>query len=145
MNFNRATIIGRLTTDIELRKTATGQSVSNFSVATNFRWKDKEGNRKEEATFHKVVAWGRGAEYASQYGKKGDIVFIDGRIQNRKFMNNEGAEIVINEIVAENLQVFNDRESRKQEFMTQHQGDNMSFSGGVDDASVNKMIDDIQF
>ena len=83
MNLNKAFIIGNLTRDPEMRTLPSGTPVVSFGVATNRVWKDASGEKKEETQFHNIVIFGRQAEIAQQYLKKGSMVFIEGRIQTR--------------------------------------------------------------
>lgn len=103
LNLNRATILGNITRDIEMRNTPNGQSVANFAVATNRRWSDSDGGQKEAVEYHEIVAWGKLAEIASQYAKKGSKVYIEGRLQTRSWEGQDGAKRQRTEIVAENL------------------------------------------
>jgi len=107
MNVNKAVILGRLTQDPQMRKTPDGQNVCSFSVATNRYWKDKEGNKQKSTEFHNVVTWGRLAEIASQYLKKGNLVYIEGRLQTRSWddRDKEGVKHYRTEIVAERMQL----------------------------------------
>jgi len=104
MNLNKAFLIGRLTADPQLRSTKTGQSVAAFSVATNRVWNDKEGNKQEAVEFHNIVVWGRQAEVATKFLKKGQMVLIEGRIQTRNYEGNDGNKRYVTEIVAERVQ-----------------------------------------
>mgnify|MGYP001611754730 CR=1 FL=1 len=85
MDLNKAMIIGNVTRDPETRTTPSGQTVANFSVATNLVWKDQSGARQEKAEFHNVVAWRRLAETIAQYVKKGSRIYVEGRIQTRSW------------------------------------------------------------
>ncbi len=105
MDFNKAIILGRVTNIPESRKLPSGQSVTSFGVATNRVWYDDQKNKKEEAQFHNVVAFGRIADIASQYLQKGALVLIEGRIQYRTWDDKEGQKRNKTEIVAENLQL----------------------------------------
>lgn len=106
MNFNKAFILGNVTRDPELRSTAGGQSVCSFGVATNRIYKDQSGARQQQAEFHNVVCWGRLAEIANQYLKKGSLVFIEGRIQTRSWQDqNSGQKRYKTEIVTETMQL----------------------------------------
>lgn len=102
-SLNKAMIIGNLTRDPELRKTTSGQSVASFSLATNRVYTDKTGNKKEEADYHNIVAWGRLAEICAQYLTKGKKVYIDGRMQTRDWEGQDGQKKYRTEIVAENM------------------------------------------
>lgn len=104
MYLNKATIIGNLTRDPELKNLPSGSAVANFSVATNRTWKDKEsGQKKEDVEFHNVVAFGKTAELIAQYVHKGDQIYIEGRIQTRSW-EKEGQKHYRTEIVCETMQ-----------------------------------------
>jgi single-strand DNA-binding protein len=105
MNLNKVMIIGRLTADPELRSTTTGQSVTGFGVATNRYWKDKSGVRQEDTEFHNVVVWGRQAEVASQFLKKGSMVFIEGRLRTRSWQDKQGQTRKTTEVICERMQL----------------------------------------
>jgi single-strand DNA-binding protein len=106
MNLNKAIIIGRVTQDPQLRTTPSGQSVCNFSVATNRTWTNSETREKQEkAEFHNVVAWRRLAEIANQYLTKGTLVMIEGRIETRSWLDQQGIKKYRTEIVADNMQL----------------------------------------
>ena len=103
MDLNKAQIIGRLTRDPEVRTTPSGVSVTSFGVATNFVWKDADGNRKEAVEFHNIVGWRRLGEIMGQYLRKGSRVFIEGRLQTRNWEGQDGSKRNRTEIVADNL------------------------------------------
>src|SRR3989344_1804089 len=105
MNLNKVMLIGRLTADPQLRSTTGGSSVASFSIATNRNWIDKSGARQEEVQFHNIVLWGRQAEVASQYLKKGGLVFIEGRLQTRSWQDNQGQPRKTTEVVGERMQM----------------------------------------
>ena len=105
MNINKAIIVGRVTADPQLRNTPGGQSVTSFGVATNRTWKDKMGARQEEVEYHNIVVWGRQAEVASQYLKKGALVFIEGRLRTRSWQDKQGSSHKTTEIICERLQL----------------------------------------
>lgn len=103
MNLNKAMIIGNLTRDPEVRTTPTGQSVASFSVATNQIWTDQQGQRHDKAEFHNVVAWRRLAEIVGQYLKKGSKVYIEGRLQTRDWVGQDGVKRYRTEIITDNM------------------------------------------
>ncbi|RJQ25271.1 single-stranded DNA-binding protein [Candidatus Parcubacteria bacterium] len=106
MNLNKVFIIGRLTNDPQLRSTPGGQSVGSFSLATNRNWTAKNGQKQTDTQFHNVVVWGRQAEIASQYLKKGTMVLIEGRLQTRSWQDKTtGQTRYATEIVCENMQM----------------------------------------
>ena len=104
MYLNRATVIGNLTRDPELKALPSGMQVASFSVATNRVWKDKSGARQESTDFHNVVVFGRQAETTSQYLHKGDTVLVEGRMQTRSWDGPDGAKRYRTEIVADRVQ-----------------------------------------
>lgn len=105
MNINKAILVGRLTRDPEVRTTATGQTVTSISIATNRFWKDKNGQKQDQTEFHNVVLWGRLGEIAGQYLTKGQEAYIEGRLSTRKYTGKDGIERRTTEIVAENMQL----------------------------------------
>lgn len=107
MALNKALLIGNMTRDPELRSTSSGQSVATFGLATNRVWKDNStGERKEAVEFHNIVMWGRLAEIAGQYLRKGSKIFIEGRLQTRNWQDQSGNKRYSTEIIAENMQML---------------------------------------
>jgi len=104
MYLNRAIVIGNLTRDPELRSLPSGVQVGSFSVATNRVWKDKNGAKQEAADYHNVVVFGRQAETAAQYLKKGSSVLVEGRMQTRSWDGADGKKNYRTEIVADRIQ-----------------------------------------
>lgn len=104
MYLNKALIIGNLTKDPELRSMPSGIQVASFSVATNRVWKDKNGAKQESADFHNVVVFGRQAETAAQFLRKGSQVLIEGRLQTRSWEAQSGVKMYRTEIVADRVQ-----------------------------------------
>jgi len=102
-SLNRATILGNLTRDPEMRTTTSGQSVCSFGVATSRSWKDAAGAKQEQSEFHNLVAWGKLAEICSQYLKKGRKVYVEGRLQTRDWEGQDGVKRYRTEIIIENL------------------------------------------
>lgn len=102
-SLNRAQVIGNLTRDPEVRSLPSGQSVCSFAVATNRRWKDKDGNTKEDTQYHEVTVWGKLGELASQMLSKGKKVYVEGRLQTSSWEGTDGAKRSKTEIVAENF------------------------------------------
>lgn len=104
MNLNKAIILGRVTADPALRSTKGGQSVATMSVATNRVWIDKGGQKQEDVEFHNIVTWGKQAEVASMYLKKGQLVLVEGRLATRAWTDKNGHDRKATEIIAERLQ-----------------------------------------
>jgi single-strand DNA-binding protein len=109
MSVNKVILVGRLGRDPETRFTGGGQAVANFSVATDETYKDKNGERQKRTEWHKIVVWGKQAEIAQQYLKKGSLVFIEGRIQSREWQDKEGQKRTSFEIVASNFRMLGGR------------------------------------
>lgn len=105
MNLNKVFLIGNLTRDPEIRTLPSGQSVVSFSIATNRMWKGKDGSPQKQTEFHNVVMFGRLAEIAKQYLKKGAMTMIEGRIQTRSWDAADGTKKYRTEIVAEAMQM----------------------------------------
>ena len=107
---NKVILIGNLGRDPEIRSLPSGQPVANFSVATSRRYKDRDGNRREETEWHNVVCFGKQAEIAGQYLVKGKQVFIEGRIQTRSWDDkNTGEKKYRTEIICDNFQMLGGR------------------------------------
>lgn len=106
MDLNKAMIIGRLTRDPEARTTPSGQQVTTFSVATNFRWKDKTGTQKDIAEYHNIVTWNKLAEICAQYLKKGTQVYIEGRLQTRSWEGKDNVKRYTTEIIASDMMML---------------------------------------
>ena len=109
MSVYRVILVGRLGRDPETRYTGSGQAVANFSVATDESYKDRNGERQKRTEWHKIVVWGKQAEIAQQYLKKGSLVFIEGRIQSREWQDKEGQKRTSFEIVANNFRMLGGR------------------------------------
>ncbi len=107
MNVNKVILVGRLTRDVELRTTQTGQTVATISLATNRFWTDKGGQKQEKTDFHNIILWGRSAEIAGQYLVKGQEAYFEGRLENRSYTGKDGVEKRITEVVAESFQFGN--------------------------------------
>lgn len=103
MNLNKAMIIGNLTRDPEVRTTPQGTSVASFGVATNLVWVDASGQKQEKVEFHNIVAWRKLADICGQYLKKGSKVYIEGRLQTRDWVGQDGVKRFRTEIIAENM------------------------------------------
>jgi len=103
MYVNKAIIIGNLTRDPEQKALPSGLAVTTFSVATNRVYKDKEGKKQEQVDYHNVVVFGRQAETAAQYLKKGQSVFVEGRMQTRSW-EQDGVKKYRTEVVADRVQ-----------------------------------------
>jgi single-strand DNA-binding protein len=107
---NKAIIVGTLGQDPEVKYMANGGAVATISVATNESWKDKQtGEMQERTEWHRIVMFGKLAEIAAQYLKKGSQAYLEGRIQTRKWQDNEGKDRYSTEIVANEMQMLGGR------------------------------------
>jgi single-strand DNA-binding protein len=107
---NKVILIGNLGRDPETRYTTGGDAVTNLRIATTETWKDKAGEKQEKTEWHTVVLFGRQAEIAGEYLKKGRPVYIEGRLQTRKYTDKEGVEKYSTEIVGDRMQLLGSRE-----------------------------------
>jgi single-strand DNA-binding protein len=109
MSVNKVILVGRLGRDPETRYTGGGQAVANFSIATDETFKDRNGERQKRTEWHKIVVWGKQAEIAQQYLKKGSLLYLEGRIQSREWQDKEGQKKTSFEIVASNFRMLGGR------------------------------------
>jgi single-strand DNA-binding protein len=99
-------LIGRLGRDPEVRYTKDGTAVANLNLATDEQWTDKGGEKQERTEWHRVVLWGRHAEVASEYLQKGRLVYVEGRLETRKWQDQSGQDRYTTEIRALNFQML---------------------------------------
>jgi single-strand DNA-binding protein len=104
MSLNKCMIIGNLGRDPEMRYTPSGQAVTQFTVAVNRYYKNQQGERQEETEWFRIVAWGQQAEYAAEYLRKGQKVYIEGRLQTRQWEGQDGQKRYTTELVANTIQ-----------------------------------------
>ena len=100
---NKAILIGNLGRDPELRFTKDGRPVANFTLATNERWRDKEGNNQERTEWHRIVVWDKAAENCAQYLAKGRSCYVEGRLQTREWEDKDGNKRQTTEVVAQQV------------------------------------------
>ena len=147
---NKAIIVGTLGQDPEMRYTANGSAVANISVATNETWKDKStGEAQERTEWHRIVMFGKLAEIASQYLKKGSQAYFEGRIQTRKWQDNSGNDRYSTEIVANEMQMLGGRAGggggAPMESGGQSQSQSQSRPAPAETAPMDDGFDDIPF
>jgi len=107
---NKVILLGNLGRDPETRYTTGGDAVTTLNIATSEQWKDKSGEKQERTEWHRVVLFGRQAEIAGEYLKKGRSVYIEGRLQTRKYTDKDGVEKYSTEIVGDRMQLLGGRE-----------------------------------
>ncbi len=103
---NKVILLGNLGRDPETRYTTGGDAVCNLNIATSETWKDKSGEKQEKTEWHRVVLFGRTAEIAGEYLKKGRSVYIEGRLQTKKYTDKDGVEKYSTEIVGDRMQLI---------------------------------------
>ncbi|MCZ6449646.1 MAG: single-stranded DNA-binding protein, partial [Deltaproteobacteria bacterium] len=103
MSVNKVILIGNLGRDPEVRFTANGRAVANFSIATTEKWVDTNGDKQERTEWHNIVVWGKQGETCAQYLAKGRQVYIEGSIRSRSYDDKSGNKRYITEIVAQRV------------------------------------------
>ena len=101
---NKVILIGNLGSDPELRYTPSGTAVATLSVATNRKWKDRDGNMQDETEWHRVIVWDKSAEFCGNYLSKGSKVYVEGRLQTRKWKDQAGVDRYTTEIISTTVQ-----------------------------------------
>ena len=107
---NKVILVGNLGRDPETRYTTGGDAVTNIRLATTDVWKDKNGEKQERTEWHNIVFYGRQAEIAGEYLKKGRQIYVEGRLQTRKWQDKEGQDRYTTEIIADRMQMLGTRE-----------------------------------
>ena len=129
---NKVILVGNLGRDPEVRSTPSGQKVANFTLATNRKWNDRDGNRQEQTEWHRIVCWGRQAEIAGQYLTRGKQIYVEGRLQTRSWDDQQsGEKRYMTEIICDNFQMLGRR----------GEGDSMGPSYGNESASQSAVAD----
>ena len=123
---NKVILVGNLGRDPEMRYMPSGDALASFSIATTDTWKDKSGQRQERTEWHRISMFGKQAEIAGQYLKKGSSVYIEGRLQTRKWTDKEGHERNTTEVVADRMQMLGGRTGGGNAFEVMDDGDDMS-------------------
>jgi single-strand DNA-binding protein len=108
---NKVILVGNLGRDPEVRYMPSGDALASFSIATTDTWRDKSGQRQERTEWHRISMFGKQAEVAGQYLKKGSTVYIEGRLQTRKWNDKDGQERQTTEVVADRMQMLGSRPS----------------------------------
>lgn len=143
-SINKVIIVGNLGKDPETRYMPSGDAVTNISVATTDKYKDKQtGDTKETTEWHRVAFFGKLAEIAGQYLKKGSQVYVEGRLRTRKFTDANGLDKYSTEIIAETMQMLG---GKLQDSGVRNESPSRNNNNpGVGDGSLGAMDDDIPF
>jgi len=111
---NKVILLGNLGRDPELRFMPNGDAVCNFSIATTDSWKDKAGEKQERTEWHNIVMYRKLAEIAGEYLKKGSSIYVEGRLQTRKWQTKEGQDRYTTEVIADSMQMLGGRSNASQ-------------------------------
>lgn len=106
---NKVILVGNLGRDPEVRYTQSGTPVANFTLATTDRWSDQSGERQERTEWHRIVVWGKQAEIAGEYLRKGKQIFVEGSLQTREWTDRDGNKRYTTEVKAMNFQMLGRR------------------------------------
>ena len=136
INVNHVVLVGRLTKDIEVRKTNSNTSVCSFTVAIDRRFQSQQGEKT--ADFINCIAWRQAADFLANYASKGTIVSVEGRIQTRNYDGANG-KVYVTEVVADNVQIISNRNSNNQ---TSSFTSNQTFTPSVEPSYDDQMDDD---
>lgn len=148
---NKVILIGRLGQDPDVRYMPNGQAVANVTIATSETWKDKNtGEQQEQTEWHRVVFFRRLAEVVGEYLKKGSRIYVEGRLQTRKWQDNQGQERYTTEIIANEMQMLDTRDSSNSASGKNDNGSAQPAEMNMGDqfdmaATGNSEIDDIPF
>lgn len=121
---NNVNLVGRLTKDIEIKKTNSGKEVATFSLAVN----DKKVNDQQVSFFFNIVAWEQCARYLKQYAGKGDLIGVNGRLTTRSYQNNRGDKVTVTEVVADDVMLLNKAKQAQQAQQTSNQNTNLFYN-----------------
>ncbi len=112
MSLNKVMLIGNLGRDPEVRFTQGGTPVANFTLATNERWTDQSGEKQEKTEWHRIVVWGKQAEIAGEYLRKGRQIYVEGSLQTREWTDRDGNKRYTTEVKALRFQMLGGRDDR---------------------------------
>ena len=115
MSVNKVILVGHIGKDPEVRYMPSGEAIANASLATTEKWKGKDGEKQEKTEWHRISFFGKLAEIVSEYVKKGSLIYIEGRLQTRKWQDKEGNDKYTTEIVADRMQMLGAKDSKPAE------------------------------
>ena len=146
MAINKVILVGNLGGDPETRYMPNGEAVANFSLATTDRWKDKNtGENKDATEWHRIVMYGKLAEVAGKYLKKGSQVYIEGKLKTRKWQDKTGQDRYTTEIIADQMQMLGSKENNSAENNAASQPAQRSVSVNKKGVDTSGLDDDIPF
>ncbi len=115
MSVNRVILVGRLGKDPETRFMPNGEAVTNITLATSERWKDKGGEQQEKTEWHRLTFYRKLAEIAGEYLKKGSLIYVEGKLATRKYQDKEGKDTYTTEVIVNEMQMLSGKPSGDQE------------------------------
>lgn len=139
---NKVILIGNLGQDPDVRYLPNGDAVASFSLATTDQWKDKDGNKQEHTEWHRCVAWRKLAEVIGKYAKKGTQMYVDGKLQTRKWQDKDGVDRYTTEIVVGEMKLLGNRVASP-DGQSSH-GDAARPQGGQNSSPKRSSFDDME-
>jgi single-strand DNA-binding protein len=144
-SLNKVMIIGNLGKDPDIRTTTTGQTVASFSVATSEKFKNKNGEMEERTEWHNVVLWGKQAEVARDYLHKGKSVYVEGRLQTRKWENKEGQTRYSTEVIGDRMQMLSSKKDNEDKGYPSSWDEDRGENKDLAEFANSQVLDDIPF
>ena len=138
---NKVILIGNLGADPEIRYTQSGTAVATFNLVTTERWRGQDGQTQEQTEWHRIVAWAKLAEICGEYLHKGSRVYIEGKLQTRKWQDQGGADRYTTEIIAREMKMLTPRGSGGEEYG----GESYGQGGGSSYRGTPPIGDDVPF
>lgn len=133
---NKVTLIGRLGADPEVKSLPSGGSVTNISLATTRRWKDRQsGERRDETEWHRVTFFNRTAEVVGEYLRKGSLIYVEGRIRTRKWQDQNGQDRYSTEIIADQMQMLDSKSGGTADFSAAQNNSSSNFNSNPQSAA----------
>lgn len=145
MSVNKVILIGRLGKDPETRYMTNGDAVANVSIATSENWKDKNGEKQSKVEWHNLIFFRRLAEVAGEYLKKGSQVYIEGKIQTRKWEDKEGTTRYTTEIIVHEMQMLGSKQSDAPDHEQGKQAQKQAHQSALESSAFNDFHDDVPF
>ena len=144
-SINKVILIGNLGKDPEVRYMPNGEAVANFSIATTDSWKDKSGAKQERTEWHNIVMYKKLAEIAGEYLKQGRPVYLEGRLQTRKWQTKEGQDRYTTEIVADVMQMLGGKDDSSKSTVSSNDKKQSALPQKSNDNNFDNLEDDIPF
>lgn len=141
MSVNKVILVGRIGKDPDTRYMTSGEAVTNITLATSETWKDRSGEKQEKTEWHNLVFYKKLAEIAGEYLKKGSQIYVEGRIQNRKYQDKEGKDRYVTEIIVNEMKMLGGKPEEEKKERSAPEKPKAKAEGG----SFDNFEDDIPF